>query len=133
MNPETSLESIDDRLLVPKDCYGQDSQVTTLNVFTDHQRSYQLAYAHFIHSELGDNPALEQKPTAPPQQLLIHFSMAVVTILGAGLRPVEKSLQKSELEFVQRGTFCANRVKQSSTKPTTIVTSVTITFTKEMP
>ena len=60
MNTETSLESVDNRLLVPKDCYATDSQVTTLNVLTDHQRSHQLAYAHFIHSELGDNPALNK-------------------------------------------------------------------------
>ena len=133
MNTETSLESADNRLLVPKDCYATDSQVTTLNVLTDLQRSHQLAYAHFIHSELGANPALEQKPTAPPQQLLIHFSMAVVTILGAGLRPVEKSLQKSELEFVQRGTCCASRGERPPTKPTTIVTSVTITFNEQKP
>jgi len=133
MNTETSLESADNRLLAPKDCYATDSQVTTLNVLTDLQRSHQLAYAHFIHSELGANPALEQKPTAPPQQLLIHFSMAVVTILGAGLRPVEKSLQKGELQFVQRGTCCASRGERPPTKPTTIVTSVTITFNEQTP
>lgn len=131
MKNETSLESTGDRLLIHKDCYGVDSQVFALNVLTDHQRSHQLAYAHFIHSELGANPASEQKPDAPPQQLLIHFSMAVVTILGAGLHALEKHLQKSELQFVQRGTLCANRVERPTTKPTTVVTSVTITFTKE--
>ena len=57
----------------------------------------------------------------------------VVTILGAGLRPVEKSLQKGELQFVQRGTCCASRGERPPTKPTTIVTSVTITFNEQKP
>jgi hypothetical protein len=31
-----------------------------------------LAYAHFIYAELAFNPALEQKPNAPPQRLEIQ-------------------------------------------------------------
>jgi hypothetical protein len=133
MNTETWLESADNRLLVPKECYATDSQTAALNVLTDNRRSHQLAYAHFIYSEFGDNPALESKPTAPPQQLMIYFSMAVVTVVGAGLRPLDKALQRNELQFVQRGTFCPKQSGRPSNKPTTIVTSVTISFTKETP
>lgn len=99
MNNELELESNSNRLLAGKDCYATDAQIATLNVITEHQHSHQLAYAHFIRSELGDNPTLEQKPGAPPQLLIIHFSIAVVTVLGAGLRPLDKALQKNELKF----------------------------------
>ena len=50
MNTETPIASATNRLLPEKDCYGTDSQVATLNVITDHQRSYQLAYTHFTYS-----------------------------------------------------------------------------------
>ena len=61
-----------------------------------------------------------------PRRLFDHVERA-------GLRPVEKSLQKSELAFVQRGTCCASRVERPPTKPTTMVTSVTITFNEQKP
>jgi len=124
MNIETPAEFITNRQYTEKDCYGLDSQVATLNVITDHQRNHQLAYAHFIRSEFGDNPDVESKPAAAPQQLVLHFSMAVVTILGAGLRPLDRAIQKNELKYVQRGTFSASKAE----RPTTVVTSVTITF-----
>jgi len=125
MNTASELESNSNRLIADKNCYGTDAQVATLNVFTDHQRSHQLAYAHFIRSELGDNPALEQKPDASPQVLSIHFSVGVVTVVGAGLRVLDKALQKHELKFVQRGK-CTNERATAST--TTVITSVTIVF-----
>jgi hypothetical protein len=53
MNTETPIASATNRLLPEKDCYGTDSQVATLNVITDHQRSYQLAYAHLGHCRRG--------------------------------------------------------------------------------
>jgi len=125
MNTASELESNSNRLMATKDCFAIDPQVATLNVITDHQRSHQLAYAHFVRSEFGDNPALEQKPDAPPQVLSIHFSVGVVTVLGAGLRVLDRALQKHELKFVQRGKITG---KEHSTTPTTVVTSVTITF-----
>lgn len=125
MNTASELESKSNRMIVSTDCYALDPQVATLNVITDHQRSHQLAYAHFIRSEFGDNPTLEQKPEAPPQVLSIHFSIGVVTVLGAGLRALDRALQKHELKLVQRGKVAA---KEHSTTPTTVVASVTITF-----
>jgi len=125
MSTASELESNSNRLMVSKDCYAIDAQVATLNVITDHQRSHQLAYAHFIRSELGDNPVLEQKPDAPPQLLSIHFSVGVVRVLGAGLRSLDRALQKNELKFVQRGK-CTN--ERATTPTTTVITSVTITF-----
>lgn len=125
MNTASELESKSNRMIVSTDCYTLDPQVATLNVITDHQRSHQLAYAHFIRSEWGDNPALEQKPEAPPQVLSIHFSVGVVTVLGAGLRALDRALQKNELKLVQRGK-CTN--ERATTPTTTVITSVTITF-----
>ena len=125
MNTASEIESNSNRLMVAKDCFAIDPQVATLNVITDHQRSHQLAYAHFIRSELGDNPALEQKSDAPPQLLSIHFSIGVVTVLGAGLRVLDRALQKNELKLVQRGK-CTN--ERATTPTTTVITSVTITF-----
>jgi len=131
MNTETPIASATNRLLPEKDCYGTDSQVATLNVITDHQRSYQLAYAHFLYSELGANPTLEQKPAAPPQQLVIHFSMAVVTVLGAALRPIDKAVQKNELKYVQRGSLDATKLERRPAGSATVVASVVITFTED--
>jgi len=134
MNTEPPLESGTSPLLMQKDCYGTDSQVAALNVITDQQRGYQLAYAHFLYSEVGDNPALEKKPDAPPQQLMIHFSMAVVTILGAALRHIDQAVQKNDLKYVQRGSVkgaIGERTVDRANSP--VVASVTITFSKEVP
>ena len=131
MNTETPIASATNRLLPERVCYDTDSQVATLNVITDHERSYQLAYAHFLYSDLGVNPALEQKPESPPQELAIHFSMAVVTVLGAGLHPIEKAIQKNDLKYVQRGSLDATKLERRSARGVTVVVSVVITFTED--
>lgn len=128
MNTNPPLESATNRLLADKDCYGTDSQVATLNVITDQRRGYQLAYAHFIHSELGANPALEQRPDAPPQQLVMHFSMAVVTVLGAALHLIDKAVQKNDLKYVQRGSLDARKLERFQNNNAPVVASVTIAF-----
>ena len=133
MNTETPIASATNRLLPEKDCYGTDSQVATPNVITDHQRSYQLAYVHFTYSELAANPALEQKPDAPPQRLVIHFSMAVVTVLGAALHPIDKAVQKNDLKYVQRGSLDAAKLERRPAGSATVVVSVAITFTEDKP
>lgn len=125
MNTASELESNSNRQTVAKDCFAIDPQVATLNVITDHQRSHQLAYAHFVRSEFGDNSTLEQKPDAPPQVLSIHFSVGVVTVLGAGLRVLDRALQKHELKLVQRGKSTNER---ATTPITTVIASVTIAF-----
>jgi len=119
------------RLLSEPDCYGTDSQVAALNVITDERRSYQLAYAHFIYAELAANPGLESNRDAPPQRLVIHFSMAVVTVLGAALRHIEQAVQKNDLKFVQRGTLRSAKDKSGTSSNAPVVVSVAITFTKE--
>jgi hypothetical protein len=131
MNTEPPLESTTKRLLAETDCYGTDSQVAALNVITDQRRGYQLAYAHFLYSELAANPALEEKPDAPPQQLMIYFSMAVVTVLGAALRQIDKAVQKNDLKYVQRGTLAGGKLEQYASPNSPVVASVIITFTKD--
>ncbi len=125
------MATVERRLSALTSNNGTDSQVATLNVITDHQRSYQLAYAHFLYSELGANPALEQKPDAPPQQLAIHFSMAVVTVLGAALHPIDKAVQKNDLKYVQRGSLAAAKLERRPVGSATVVASVVITFTED--
>ena len=133
MNTNPPIEPSANRLLSETDCYGLDSQVVALNVITDDRRGYQLAYAHFTHSELAANPELESRHDAPPQRLTIHFSMAVVTVVGAALRYLDKALQKAELKYVQRGTLDVGKNKLGIPANPPVVVSVAITFTKENP
>ena len=74
--------------------YGTDSTVATLNVVADDGKSYQLPYAQFLYAEMIPNPALETKSDAPPEKLLICFAVAEVTVLGSGLKSVERVIQK---------------------------------------
>jgi hypothetical protein len=99
--------------------------VATLNVFSDDGCSYQLGYAHFQYSETTPNPALEQDADAPPEQLLISFAVAEITVLGTGLKSLERAIQKYELKFVKP----ADRRYLAALK--THVAAVAITFTKE--
>jgi hypothetical protein len=133
MNADTPIESAINRLSSENDCYGTDSQVAALNVITDYRRSYQLAYAHFLYSELAANPGLEIKPDAPPQQLVIHFSMAVVTVLGAALHQIEKAIQKNHLKHIQLGSLDGARSERRSPNNVPVVVSVAITFTEDKP
>ena len=112
----------------PRDnpCYGNDPTVATLNVFADDERSYQLPYAQFLYSETTPNPALEKDADAPPERLVISFAVANITVLGSGLRYLERAIQKYELKFVKS----AARRYASALK--THVAAVTISFTKEV-
>ncbi|MEI2724387.1 MAG: hypothetical protein V9H26_12905 [Verrucomicrobiota bacterium] len=53
-------------------------------------------------------PALEQGPDAPPEKLLLHFATADVTLLGSGLKAVEKAVQQLRVEIRAGGepAFC---------------------------
>jgi len=111
----------------PRDnpCYGSDPTLATLNVLADNEHSYQLPYAQFLFAELLPNPALEKTADAPPEKLLIRFAVAEVTLLGSGLKSLERAIQKYELKFVQS----ADRRFAATWK--TFVAAVTVTFTKE--
>ena len=108
-------------------CYGLDPTVAALNVAADDGRSYLLPYAQFLHAERAASPALENEPDAPPEKLLICFAAAEVTLLGSGLKSVERAIQNYELKFVKS----ADRRYAATWK--THVAAVTITFTKETP
>ena len=108
-------------------CFSTDPTVATLNVCADDERSYQLPYAQFLCAEMMPNPALEKDADAPPEKLLICFAAAEVTVLGSGLKSLERSLQKYELKFVKS----ADRRYAAALK--THVTAVAVTFTKETP
>ena len=106
-------------------CFGRDPTVATLNVFADDERSYQLPYAQFLYSETTPNPALEKDGDAPPEMLLIFFAVAKVTVLGSGLKSLERAIQGYELKFVKS----AGRRYAAALQ--THVAAVTISFTKE--
>jgi len=111
----------------PRDnpCYGNDPTVATLNVFADDERSYQLPYAQFLYAEMMPNPASERDADAPPEKLLICFAAAGVTVLGSGLRSLERSIQKYELKYVKS----ADRRYAAALK--THIAAVAIAITKE--
>lgn len=108
-------------------CFGNDPSVATLNVFTDDEHSYQLPYAQFMYAEMMPNPALEKDADAPPDKLLICFATVEVTVLGGGLKSLERAIQKYELKFVKS----ADRRYPAALK--THVAAVAIHFTKETP
>ena len=108
-------------------CYGSDPAVATLNVFADDERSYQLPYAQFLYAEMMPNPALERYADAPPEKFLICFAVAEVTLLGSGLKAIERAIQKYELKFVKS----ADRRYAAALK--THVAAVAVNFTKETP
>ena len=108
-------------------CYDVDPTVATLNVFADDEHSYLLPYAQFLYAEMIPNPAVETETDAPPLKLLICFALAEVTVLGSGLKSLERAIQKYELKFVKS----ADRHFAAALK--THVAAVTITFTKETP
>jgi len=105
--------------------YSTDSTVATLNVVADDGKSYQLPYAQFLYAEMISNPALETKPDAPPEKLLLCFAVAEVTVLGSGLKAMERAIQKYELKFVK----AADRRCAAAFK--TYVAAVAFAFTKE--
>ena len=111
----------------PRDnpCFGTDSTIAALNVFTDDEHSYLLPYAQFLCAERIPNPALETVPDASPQKLLLCFAVAEVAVLGSSLKSLERAIQKYELKFVKS----ADRRYAATLK--THVAAVAITFTKE--
>lgn len=104
-------------------CYGSDPTVATLNVFADDERSYQLPYAQFLYAETTPNPALEKDADSPPERLVISFAVANVTVLGSGLRYLERAIQKYELKFVK------SAARRYAAALKTHVAAVTISFT----
>jgi len=108
-------------------CYDRDPNVATLSVFADDERSYQLPYAQFLYAEMIPNPALEKDADAPPEKLSICFAAAKVTLLGRGLKSLERLIQKYELKFVKS----VHRRYTAALK--TQVAAVAINFTKEAP
>jgi hypothetical protein len=108
-------------------CCGNDPTVATLNVFADDEHSYQLPYAQFLYAEMTPNPALKKDADAPPEKLLICFATVEVTVLGSGLKSLERAIQKYELKFVKS----VERRYTAALK--THVAAVAIHFTKETP
>jgi hypothetical protein len=106
-------------------CYGSDPTMATLNVFTDDERSYQLPYAQFLYAETTASPALEKDVDAPPEKLVIAFAVAKVTVLGSGLRYLERAIQKYELKFVK------SAARRYAAALKTHIAAVTISFTGE--
>lgn len=106
-------------------CFGSDPNVATLNVLADDGISYLLPYAQFLYAEMIPNAALEAKPDAPPEKLLLHFAVADVAVLGSGLTRLEEKIQKYELKFVRSAD------RRFTTTLNTHVAFVTITFTRE--
>jgi hypothetical protein len=106
-------------------CFSSDPTVATLNVFADDEHSYQLPYAQFLYAEMTPNPTLEKNADAPPEKLLICFAVTKVTLLGSGLKSLERAIQKYELKFVKS----ADRRYAAALK--THVAAVTVAITKE--
>ena len=106
-------------------CIGHDSNAAAVSVLTDDGISYLLPYAQFLYAERTANPALEKEPEASPEKMSIHFGCAEVILLGSGLKRLEGWLQKNELSFVMRADSRLGAVYD------TLITTVTVTFTKE--
>ena len=100
--------------------------MAALNVSADDGRSYLLPYAQFLHAERTANPAVEHEPEAPQEKLLLHFATADVTLLGSGLKAVEKAIQRYELKSVQS----VNRRFAATLKPHIAAVSVTLSEAK---
>jgi len=105
-------------------CYEIDSNTAALKVFAN-EKSYLLTYAQFLYTERRPNPALEQGPDAPPEEIRVCFTFAEVVIRGSGLRRLEAMIHQYELKSVK----AADLRLANSLNPH--VVSVTLTFTKE--
>ena len=107
-------------------CIGSDPNIAALEVIADDGISYLLPYAQFLYAERMANPALERGPEASPEKMSIHFGCAEVVVLGSGLKRLESWLQKNELSFVMSADSRLGAVYD------TLITSVTLTLTKEI-
>jgi hypothetical protein len=103
-----------------------DSTIIGLEAMADDGVNYLLPYAQFLYAERTPNPALEKEPDAPPQRLVIHFVRAEVVVLGSGLKPLERGIQRFELKWVK----AADRRSAAALK--THVAAVNVTLTKEV-
>jgi hypothetical protein len=108
-----------------KPCFGQNPNAAAVAVLTDDGISYLLPFAQFLYAERKANPALEREPEAPPEKMSIHFAYAEVIVLGSGLERLENGLQEYKLDFVMPADSRLSAVYD------TLVTSVTVTLTKE--
>lgn len=126
MNPNANPVAASESGSRDHPCYGNDPTVATLNVFADDARSYQLPYAQFLYAERTPNPALEKDADAPPEKLRVTFAVAEITVLGSGLKFLERAIQKYELKFVKSAD------RRFATTLKTHVAAVTISFTKEV-
>jgi hypothetical protein len=106
-------------------CVGSDPNIAALEIIADDGISYLLPYAQFLYAERTANPALEKEPEASPEKMSIHFGCAEVIVLGSGLKRLEGWLQKNELSFVMPADSRLGAVYD------TLITTVTLTFTKE--
>jgi len=126
MNTNTNPAAASESSSRDNPCYGSDPTVATLNVLADDERSYHLPYAQFLHAEMSPNPALEKDADAPPEKLMISFAVAKVTVVGSGLKALERAIQKYQLKFVMSAGRRYTRLLN------THVAAVTISFTKEL-
>ena len=126
MNTNTNPAAASEPSSRENPCYSKDPNVATLNVIADDERSYQLPYAQFLYSETTPNSALEKDADAPPEKLLIVFAVAKVTVLGRGLKSLERMIQKYELKFVK------SAGRRYAAVFNTHVAVVSISFTKEL-
>ena len=126
MNTNTNPAAASEPSSRDNPCYSRDPTVATLNVLADDERSYQLPYAQFLYSETTPNSALEKDADAPTEKLLIVFAVAKVTVLGSGLKSLERAIQGYELKFVKSAGRRYVRLLN------THVAAVTISFTKEL-
>ena len=127
MNTNTNPAEASESSSHDNPCYGRDPTAATLNVFADDERSYQLPYAQFLYAETTPNPALERDAAAPPEKLLICFAVAKVTVLGRGLKSLERMIQKYELKFVK------SAGRRYTAALNTHVAVVTVSFSTETP
>lgn len=111
----------------PRDdlCCRRSVKIAALQVFADDQHHYLLPYAQFLYAEMTANPASDKVADVPPEQLVICFASAEVTVLGSGLAYLERGIQQYELEYIKP----ADRRYAAALK--THVAFVTVTFTKE--
>jgi hypothetical protein len=111
----------------PRDnpCLGQGANAAAITVLTDDGISYLLPFAQFLYAKRTANPALEKEPEAPPEKMSIYFGCAEVIVLGSGLKRLERWLQEYKLSFVMPADSRLGAVYD------TLITTVTITFTKE--
>jgi len=105
-------------------CYDVETNIPILAVLSDDGGTYLLPYKQLFYAELTPGPS--RSPIALLEKLQIHFSMADLTVLGKGLKPIELAVQKGELKLVKPVD------KRFSQNMSTHVASVKIEFLKPL-